>query len=106
MVTVSTIGQVPILFKKGPASYPISSNGKWLSGVEVLPTIKDRFLIDKVVCMALDQGLHYLPVHPARTLVRNNGHIVVVEDTVWNLHLQGGGEPPNNNTNNSLVRAL
>ena len=41
--------------------------------------------------MALDQGLYYLPVDSAWTLVRNDGYIIVVEDTVWNLHLQGGG---------------
>ena len=71
-------------------SYPVSSNGQWFSGVEVLPTVKDRFLVDKIVCMALDQGLYYLPVDSAWTLVRNDGYIIVVEDTVWNLHLQGG----------------
>ena len=71
--------------------HPISSNGQQPSGVEVLPPIKDWFLLPKELLVCVDQNLDDLAVDFPRAFVRCYGHIVVVETAVGDLYLMGGG---------------
>ena len=72
-------------------SHPVSSNGQWPTRVEVFAAIVDGILVGKVLRVGPDQSFNDFPVHAARALVRNDRHVVVIDNAVGDLDLQGGG---------------
>ena len=76
---------LPILLPS--PSHPVSSNGEGFSRVQVLPPIKDWFLLAKVLLVSVDQSLYNLAIHSARTLVRGDCDVIMVERAVWNFDL-------------------
>ncbi len=71
-------------------TYSVSPNRKRPSGVEILPAVKNWFLVIEVFGVSLDQCFYDLPVNPSWAFVRDDGDIVVVECTGGDLDLRKG----------------
>ena len=70
------------------ASHPFSTNGEWLSRVEILPPIEDWFLLTEELLVRVDKNLDNFTVYPTGTFVWRDGHVIVIEMAFWDLHLR------------------